>query len=201
MTTWPAGSWTRSGTGSNLAAGRRGRWPRSRRSWPSRTRRIPSYGTTYLRVTSKERVQTLTTIGDLQRRIGRMAEALRSSQRAAAIAAELSRERRDDLAPLISWGHTLVMLARLEREVGGAVSAETRAALGEVGQQLERFPDPRDAGALYNLACLYSVLSGLGPPEEVRPADPARGEQNDAADRAMAALHRAVAAGWNDLAP
>jgi WD40 repeat protein/tetratricopeptide (TPR) repeat protein len=115
----------------------------------------------------KERVQTLTMIGDLQRRIGRRAEALHSSRRAAVIAAEFARYRRNDLAPLISWGHTLDVLARLEREVGGAVSAETLAALDEFSQQLERFPDPRDAGALRARTDFQGLLLDLA-----FPADP-----------------------------
>jgi hypothetical protein len=53
---------------------------------------------------------------------------------------------------------------------------------------------------LYNLACLYSVLGGLGPLDKTVPADQVQRQQTVAADRAMAVLRRAVAAGWKNAA-
>ncbi len=53
---------------------------------------------------------------------------------------------------------------------------------------------------LYDLACLYSVLSGLGPLDKTVPADQVQRIRTAAADRAMTVLRRAVAAGFNDVA-
>jgi hypothetical protein len=150
----------------------------------------------------RNQLETLGEFIALQRRIGQTAEALGSSRRAEAIAVALLHENPADVNRLISWGTALVTEASLEREVGRTVSAATRAALGEVGQRLEeRSADLTDATALYNLARWDSVLSGLGPLAEGLPADQGHGEQRARADRAMAALHRAVAAGWKDVVP
>jgi hypothetical protein len=146
----------------------------------------------------QSQLETLPMIAGLQRQTGQTAEALGSRRRAESIATELVRNKPDEVKRLVSWGIALATLAGLEREVNGTVSPETRAALDEVGQRLDR-PTLTDAGELYNLACLYSVLSGLGPLDKTLPADQARQRQAAAADRAMAALRRAVAAGWNDV--
>jgi len=91
-------------------------------------------------------------------------------------------------------------VAGLEREVGGAMSPETRAALGDFRQRLERLPGSTDAGDLYNLARLYSVLSRVGPADKALPADHVQRKQTAEAERAMAVLHHAIAAGWKDAA-
>jgi hypothetical protein len=108
------------------------------------------------------------------------------------------RKKVDNVYRLICRGTALLTAASLERKVGGTVSAETRAAPGEVFQRWER-SNLTDPGGLYNLTCLYSILSGLGPLDKTMPAPQAQREQNAAGDRAMAALRRAVDAGWNDV--
>jgi tetratricopeptide (TPR) repeat protein len=148
----------------------------------------------------KNQLIDLGVINQLQRETGHTAEALRSSRRRVAIAAELLQEKPDDVERLYSWGFAWLSVAGLEREVSAAVSPETRAALSEVSQRLERFPDPTDARDLYNLACLYSVLSGLGSLDKALTADQMQREPTAAADRAMAVLHRAIAAGWKNAA-
>jgi tetratricopeptide (TPR) repeat protein len=112
-----------------------------------------------------------------------------------AVEALMLRKKPDDVNRLICRGTALLTTAGLERELGGTVSARTRAALGEVFQRLER-SSLTDPSGLYNLACLYSVLSGLSPLDKTLPAERTQREQTEAADRAMAALRRAVAAGW-----
>jgi tetratricopeptide (TPR) repeat protein len=109
------------------------------------------------------------------------------------------REKPEDSHRLIARATALLAAARHEREVDGTVSAKTRAALGEVFQRLER-STITDPGGLYNLACLYSALSGLRPLGKALPADRTQREQTEAADRAMTALRRAVAAGWKNAA-
>jgi Tol biopolymer transport system component/tetratricopeptide (TPR) repeat protein len=136
----------------------------------------------------------------LQRATGHTSEdALSSARRAVAIAAEWLQEKPDDVDRLYYWGIALASLAGLEREVGGAVSPEVRTALGELGQRLGRSPDPTAAYVLYDLAQLYSVLSGLGPLDMTVPADRVQRKRTAEADRAMAVLRRAVAAGFKGV--
>ena len=106
-------------------------------------------------------------------------------------------DRRQSAVPL---GMALASLAGLEhREVGGAVSPESHRA---------RRPEPATGAVsrprmpfdLYELACLYSVLSGVGPLDKALPADQVQRIQTAAADRAMAVLRRAIAAGFNNVA-
>jgi tetratricopeptide (TPR) repeat protein len=108
------------------------------------------------------------------------------------------RPKADDVHRLVARGTALLTVASLECKGKGTVSAKTRAALAEVFQRLER-STRTNPGGLYNLACLYSVLSGLGPLDKALPADQAQREQTEAADRAMAALRRAVNAGSDNL--
>jgi hypothetical protein len=108
------------------------------------------------------------------------------------------REKPVDANRLICRGTALLAAAGLEREVGGTVSTRTRTALSEVFQRLERSP-LTDPGGLYNLACLYSALSRLGPLDKTLPPDQVQRQQTAAADRAMAVLRRAVDAGWNNV--
>jgi tetratricopeptide (TPR) repeat protein len=142
----------------------------------------------------------LSHISRIQRDTGHTPEALSSSRRAVAIAVELLQEKPDNTLRLYALGFALCSVAGLQREVGGAASPETRAALGDFSQRLERFPDPTGVKDLYSLACLYSVLSGVGPAEQALPADKVQRKQTAAANRAMAVLRRAVAAGWKDAA-
>jgi hypothetical protein len=109
------------------------------------------------------------------------------------------REKPEDPHRLICRATALLNAASHEREVSGTVSAKTRAALGDVFQRLER-STLTAPGGLYNLACLYSVLGDLGPLDKTLPAYQTQREQAAGADRAMAALHRAVDAGWTDVA-
>jgi hypothetical protein len=108
------------------------------------------------------------------------------------------RKKVDNVQWLICRGTALLTGASLEREVGGMVSAKTLAAFGEVLQRLER-SNLTNPGGLYNLACLCSTQSGQGPLVRTMPAPQAQREENVKGDRAMAALRRAVDAGWNDL--
>jgi hypothetical protein len=115
------------------------------------------------------------------------------------VEALMLRKKPDDVNRLICRGTALLTTAGLERDLGGTVSARTRAALGEVFQRLER-SSLTDPGGLCNLACLYSARSAVGPLDKALPADQTQRDQTEAADRAIAALHRAVTAGWNDVA-
>jgi hypothetical protein len=144
----------------------------------------------------------LDTIGEiiaLQRRIGLTADALSSSRRAKGIAVELLDETPDDVNRLIAWGNALLTVGEVEREVDGTVSAETRASIDRACQRLERSPELRDASTLYKLASLYSRMSGLCRPDKAPSTDQARRERAALADRAMAFLHRAVAARQDDV--
>jgi WD40 repeat protein/serine/threonine protein kinase len=109
------------------------------------------------------------------------------------------REKRDQVKRLIFRGPALLTAAGLEREFGGVVSTQTRAALGEVCKRLER-STLTDLGEMGTLARMYAVLSGGDALDMTVPTERARREQATAADRAMAVLHRAVDAGWRDLA-
>jgi tetratricopeptide (TPR) repeat protein len=137
-------------------------------------------------VVPRYRAEVLQKIRTLQGPAGETVEAL------------MLREKPVDVNWLICRGTALLAAAGHEREVGGTMSALTRAALGEVFQRLERSP-PTDPGGLYNLAGLYSDLSRLGPLDKTLPVDQAPREQAEAAARAMAALRRAVDAGWDNM--
>jgi tetratricopeptide (TPR) repeat protein len=108
------------------------------------------------------------------------------------------REKRDQVKRLIFRSTALLTTASLEREFGGMMTDQTRAALGMVCQRLER-STLTDSDELYTLARMYAVLSGLDALDKTLPADQARREQTGAAGRAIAALRRAVAAGWNNV--
>ncbi len=139
-------------------------------------------------------------ISQLQRAAGHMAEALSSGRRAVAIAVEWLQEKPDDAGRLCPWGIALASLAGLGAKLVGQRAPNCARRSTNSASDWSGFPNPTDAVDLYDLACLYSVLSGLGPLDKNVPADQVQRKQTAAADRAMAVLRRAVAAGWKDVA-
>jgi tetratricopeptide (TPR) repeat protein len=133
-------------------------------------------------------------IGYRLRQTGKPAEALAYYKKAVAIQQKLADTHTKDPHYQGDLANTVASLGALQRGDGHPASAATffRQAIGI----LERLPT-RDPVDLYNLACCDAMLAGVA-------ADPGSGmtaaEALAAADKAMAALRDAVAAGYRNVA-
>jgi WD40 repeat protein len=124
---------------------------------------------------------------------GRLADAIRELQQARDRFRPLQRANPGDSNLARRMGFCLGVLAEVLRESDRPF--EAHAALDESQGVLEAIIDP-DTGDLYDLACDYSLLSLLREQAGIPATLSARAALGD---RAMDALRRAVAAGYNNF--
>ena len=135
-------------------------------------------------------------IGSIQDQTGHPAEALASFERARAILQKLA-EANPTLTLFqnrLAMSHSYVGLARQRGGRPAEAAAEFRRAVAIMERLSSLQPDGYN---LYNLACFRSLLSGIA-------AQPGSGlsaaEVDSLGAKAVATLHRAVAAGLQDVA-
>ena len=134
-----------------------------------------------------------TAMGWILRGLGRREEALRSLAPAREVLERLVSDHPDNALFLRQFAQCVAFHGTTEQDLGRRDEAFQTLELAR--ELYERLPD--DPINLYNLACVDSQLVALmrsGPPGE---AEPARGDAY--ADRAIAALRRAVAAGYHGV--
>jgi serine/threonine protein kinase/tetratricopeptide (TPR) repeat protein len=131
-------------------------------------------------------------IGYRLRQRGKSADALASYKKALAIQQKLADTHPKDPHYLGDLGNTVASLGALERGEGypARAAAFFRQAIGI----FERLHDPVD---LYDLACCNAMLAGVAAD---RGSGMTAADVSAAADKAMAALREAVAAGYRDVA-
>jgi tetratricopeptide (TPR) repeat protein/tRNA A-37 threonylcarbamoyl transferase component Bud32 len=137
---------------------------------------------------------TLGTQGLIQRRAGDPGS--RSSiERSLAIHEALDREDPTNLANRIALVDRTLHLAAEQPSTGRP--AEALARLRDVERVIGQAPDVNPT-TLYNLACAYALCSTAARGRDRGPAPAEAGGVSWCADRAMAVLKRAVAAGYSD---
>jgi serine/threonine-protein kinase len=134
-------------------------------------------------------------IGRSRQDLGRPAEALGSLQWAAARLERLIADQPAIAVYKDNLAFTQLYIGQAQAGLGRL--AEARRALERA---IEHHQGVSTVVDLYNLACAESRLSALFPSDPAGGTDVARTDREAHAERAVAALRRAVAAGYGDLA-
>jgi tetratricopeptide (TPR) repeat protein/tRNA A-37 threonylcarbamoyl transferase component Bud32 len=129
-------------------------------------------------------------------RLGRPAESLQSAGRALETFEQLTGEHPDIVPLQTQLATSLGQLGSMHQELGHR--DEARRALERSCSVLENHPQPEPVD-LYNLACSRARLAGLADAEAVGGPSRDRDLGHQQAEAAMAALRRAVAAGYTNL--
>jgi tetratricopeptide (TPR) repeat protein len=136
-------------------------------------------------------------LGLLRAEVGRTAEAIEVQQHAVAIRERLCSDAPTDDGLQAEWASAVHYLGMIHRRAGQA--PEALDAFRKARTILERLRKP-DATNLYNLACEWA-LCGETLRQRSGPLTAAEElERRASAGRAMAALHRSIAAGFGNAA-